>query len=337
MRRARRTRRPSPLIPGDLETGAGHARRAVAASPRHGEAHGLLAELHRRAGENEAAARERERERQLPDLTPLPDPVYAALAAEGVSSYWFRRRGRAYLDAGDYEDAVRELERAVEAVPRPEIHDDLGLALQGLGRYAEAAERHRAALELRPDHPASLVRLGTALDGAGRLDEAIAAAARALELRPGLLPASLNLGTWLARAGRRAEAAAAFRRGLEHAPDDPRLAARLAWILATAPEDAVRDGAEAVRLAEGVRERLGERVPEALDVLAAAYAEAGRFDEAVATARRARELADGQLARAIGGRIALYTSGEAYREKSSPQPPPFLTEGEPDPDSGSPL
>ena len=120
------------------------------------------------------------------------------------------------------------------------------------------------------------------------------------------------------RAGRRSEAAAAFRAGLAADPDDPRLAARLAWLLATAPEDSLRDGAEAVRLAERAVKVTGDRLPEALDVLAAAYAEAGRFDDATATARRARELATAAggtaLAAEIGQRLALYEVAKPYRQ-----------------------
>ena len=52
-----------------------------------------------------------------------------------------------------------------------------------------------------------------------------------------------------------------------------------AWLLSTAPEGAVRDGVEAIRLAE--RALLLVSYPEHRDTLAAAYAEAGRFAEAV--------------------------------------------------------
>lgn len=307
------------LLAGDPEAGLDHARQAVTADPRHAEARGLLAELYRRSGENDRALAERRVERRLPAVTRLPDPAYAALVAEGVSSYWFRQRGRAYLEAGDAAGAVGEFERAVAAAPRSEHLDDLGLALQYLGRYEEAVERHRAALVQRPGRPELLVHLGTALDGAGELDRAIEVTAKAFELEPGLTTAALNLGTFLQRAGRRAEAVTAFRQGLEHAPDELRLASRLAWLLATAPEDRLRDGDEAVLLAEGVCERTGHHLPEALDVLAAAYAEAGRFAEAVAAARRALELASADLARRIAARLELYRSGRPFRA-SFPSP-----------------
>ena len=303
---------------GDLDGALAAARRAVQASPRFGEAHGLLADLLRRQGDAEAAAAEVELARRLPATTPLADPVYNALAAEGVSSFWAQRRGRAYLERGEAQRAVDELEQALRAAPRAEVYDDLGLALQRLGRFAAAAEHHRAALALRPGFTAAAVHLGEALAGGGDLAGALAAEERALALDPASTAAALDLGTLELRAGRRREAAAAFRAGLASDPDDPRLAARLAWLLATAPEDSLRDGAEAVRLAEGASRATGDRLPEALDVLAAAYAEAGRFEDATATARRAGELATAAgltaLVAEVAQRLALYEEGKPYRQ-----------------------
>ncbi len=319
------------LAAGDLDRALAEARRAVEAAPGWGEAHGIVAELLRRRGDLEGAARELAAAGRSETTLPLPDPIYAALAAEGVSSFWRQRRGRAYLERSDFARAARELGEAMAAAgdtARPELHDDLGLALQGLGRFAEAAAEHRAALALRPDFAAAQAHLGEALAETGDLDGAIAAAGRALDLDPGLTAAALDLGTLELRAGRRAEAVAAFRRGLAAAPGflpgaagaDPRLAARLAWLLATAPEDDLRDGAEAIRLAEMASRATGDRLPEALDVLAAAYAEAGRFDEAAVTARRAGELAQaagrGDLAAVISGRLALYEQGKPYRQEA---------------------
>ena len=303
---------------GDLDAALAAARRAVQSSPRFGEAHGLLADLLRRRGDAEEGAAELERARRLPATTPLADPAYNALAAEGVSSFWAQRRGRAYLERGEAQRAVDELEQALRAAPRAEIHDDLGLALQQLGRFAAAAEHHRAALALRPGFAAAAVHLGEALAGGGDLPGAIAAEERAVALDPASTAAALDLGTLELRAGRRGAAAAAFRAGLAADPDDPRLAARLAWLLATASEDSLRDGAEAVRLAEGASRATGSRLPEALDVLAAAYAEAGRFEDATATARRARELATAAgltaLVAEIGARLALYEAARPYRQ-----------------------
>ena len=308
---------------GDLDRALAETRAAVAAAADYGAAHGLLADLLRRRGEADAAARELAIAGRLPAERPLPDPVYGALAAEGVSSFWCQRRGRVFLQRREWRRAYEELSAAVTAAgdrPRAELFDDLGLALQGLGRPAEAAAQHRAALAVRPDFAAAQVHLGEALAAAGDLAGAIAAEEKGVALDPAMDAAALDLGTLLVQDGRWSDAAAAFRRGLAADPadsDDPRLQARLAWLLATAPEAGVRDGAEAVRLAERASKSTGDRLPAALDVLAAAYAEAGRFADAAASARRAgdlaREAGDSQLADEIAGRLALYAQGKPYR------------------------
>ena len=91
---------------------------------------------------------------------------------------------------------------------------------------------------------------------------------------------------------------------------------QLAWVLATCPEASVRNGAEAVELAQRAVQLSGGREPAILGTLAAAYAEAGRFPEAVQTARKALELATQQnkqaLAESIKAKLPLYQAGTPF-------------------------
>jgi Flp pilus assembly protein TadD len=93
----------------------------------------------------------------------------------------------------------------------------------------------------------------------------------------------------------------------------------LAWVLATCPDASLRDGNRAVKLAEQARTLAGTESPQLLDTLAAAYAEAGRFPEAVETARRALDLNavqnDKPLADAIQVRLTFYEANTPYHEK----------------------
>jgi tetratricopeptide (TPR) repeat protein len=102
-----------------------------------------------------------------------------------------------------------------------------------------------------------------------------------------------------------------------------------AWTFATSPDAAQRNGAEAVALARRAVELSGGRDPAVLDTMAAAYAEAGRFPEAVETAQKALDLALSQkkaaLADKLRARLALYQSGKPYHSvprasNSVPQP-----------------
>ncbi|MFQ5888820.1 MAG: tetratricopeptide repeat protein [Gemmatimonadota bacterium] len=305
------------LANGDPEASRAELRRAVEIDPAYGAAWTLLAEVHRRLGETAAAEETALRAGQLPERPVFTDSVYAAVLKEGVSARWYIVRGEAFLDRGRTEEAERLFRAALAIRADANAHDNLGLALQFQGRFEEAAEQHRAALEIRPGFREAQVNLGSALYRLGQIDEAIAAAERARDLDPAFAQAYLNLGLYLARAGRRREAIQTFRHGLARAPFDVRIANQLAWLLATSTDSTLRDGAEAVRLAERVSEMTAFQVPDVLDVLAAAYAETRAFERAVETARRARRLAAGtgrtELAAEIERRLERYEAKRPYR------------------------
>ena len=109
---------------------------------------------------------------------------------------------------------------------------------------------------------------------------------------------------------------ASFRRAVALAPDRLEFSDQLAWVLATVPTKELRDGAEAVPLAEQVVQSTRNQNAQALDTLAAAYAEVGRFADAIQTAHRAAALATSQgspdLAAEIRSRIPLYEAGRPY-------------------------
>jgi protein O-mannosyl-transferase len=126
------------------------------------------------------------------------------------------------------------------------------------------------------------------------------------------------LGAALAERGQTDEAIRHFQEVLRTWPDYMPALNNMAWVLATCPDPKVRDGAEAVRLAERACELTGRKNPSLLDTLAAAYAETGRFDDAVRTAEEALSLALADdkkpLADAIGTHLELYRSGRPWHE-----------------------
>ena len=109
-------------------------------------------------------------------------------------------------------------------------------------------------------------------------------------------------------------------------PDWPAPLHHIAWILAAHPEAKVRRPEEAIRLAERAAKLSRHEDPRILDTLATAYAAAGRFDEAVATAETAMELASNaganELADVIRGRMRLYQQGKPFWEAAPTQGPP---------------
>ncbi len=108
-------------------------------------------------------------------------------------------------------------------------------------------------------------------------------------------------------------------------PNDVALLNDTAWVLATNPNASIRNGAEAIELAEQAAQLSDRREPAILGTLAAAYAEAGRFAEAVQTAHQALNLATEQnnqsLAKSVKAKMALYEAGTPFREMWSPSAP----------------
>jgi spermidine synthase len=160
--------------------------------------------------------------------------------------------------------------------------------------------------------------LGLVLRSQDKPDEAIGHYREALRLKPDLAEAHNNLGKVLAVTGRHAEANGHFREAVRLKPDWPAPLNDLAWILATCADAGVRDASEAVELAERACELTGHEDAAILDTLAAAYAEAGRFGQAVTTAQTAMALATHapakELADTIGKRLELYRQAKPYRE-----------------------
>ena len=131
----------------------------------------------------------------------------------------------------------------------------------------------------------------------------------------------LDCATLLRQTGNYAGAAAQFRQVLQVQPDSVEALNNLAWLLATCPDETVRNGAEAVRCAERASRLPQEKGMCVMGTLAAAYAEAGRFKEAIATAEKAveTETAAGETRFAALNTqlLTFYRAGQPWHE-----PPP---------------
>ncbi len=227
--------------------------------------------------------------------------------------------GRALLRLGKPEEAASEYREAIRVRPGyARAHDDLGVLLLQRGEAAAAVTEFREVLKLDSNYPGVRNQLGQALAETGDLAGAAESFGLAVESEPSNADYRMNLGLAFQRLGRATEAAAQYQESLRLKAENPPVMNALAWLLATSAEDRVRDGAEAVRWAERLCQMVGRDNPELLDTLAAAYAEVGRYDEAVQTARRALELASGgqqtELADQIRARLKLYEAGQPYRE-----------------------
>ncbi|MGD0016422.1 MAG: tetratricopeptide repeat protein, partial [Verrucomicrobiia bacterium] len=205
-------------------------------------------------------------------------------------------------------------------------HLNLGVALASQGKIKEAIGQYEQALWIRPDDASAHNNLGSALLRLGRAPEAIGEFTEALRIKPDNAGVHYNLGVALASQGRIVEAIAQYRESLRLRPDLPPALNRLAWILVTNRDSSLRNSSEAVQLAERLHAITGDQQADTFDVLAAAYAEAGRFNDAVQAAQKALDLAmaGGQhelapngysgLAWQIQERLKLYQAGQPFHE-----------------------
>jgi tetratricopeptide (TPR) repeat protein len=265
--------------------------------------------------------------------------------------------GRLLAQKGQLDEAIVHYEKALEINPADaEAHNNLGATLFAKGHVDEAIAHYRKALVIQPDYADASCNLASALlsngdlDGAiayysaclailpnqaeaqynlasalfqtGRIDEAIAHYQKVLELRPESADARANLGSVFLAKGRVRDAIAQYRDALRIAPDNVAAQSNLAWVLATAADPSLRNGSEAVLLAERAESESSRSENHAivLRILAAAYAETGRFVEAKKTAEQALQAAEIQgnstLSNALRDEISLYELGLPYHKEA---------------------
>lgn len=226
--------------------------------------------------------------------------------------------GTALTQAGLFDDAVASYQQALTIRPRyARALSNLADTLVVLGRSDEAIARYEQAVRADPLMPEAHNNLGAALWRKGDLLRAERELNEALRLRPGYAEAYFNRGHTALKDGRLVDAAGHFRVAASLKPDWVAAVSTAAWVLATASDREARSPGEAVPLAERAVQLTGRRDARTLDVLAVAYAAAGRFDDAVAAEREAQPhaTAEATLAREIARRLALFERREPFIDK----------------------
>jgi tetratricopeptide (TPR) repeat protein len=274
----------------------------------------------------------------------------------------YNGRGNVYGRSGRYQEAIEDFNQAISISPgHAEAYNNLGIAYGGLGRWQEAVDAYKQGMRIKPDYADAyynlgnvygklgrwqeaidtykqgmrikpdyaegLYNLGAAYGGLGRWQEAIEAYKQGIKVNPNFAEARYNLAKALAGQGRYDEAIDQYRAALKLKGDWHSLMNSLAWLVATNPDIKNRDTNEAIRLASGACKLTNYEDAAFLDTLAAAYASAGKFSEAVDTANKALGIADAanqpQLRNDIQYHLSFYTQGKPYIESASkPLPDP---------------
>ena len=321
---------------GDLRGAVTAAKKALEINPRSVTAYcNLGAALH---DSNDLAGAVAACKRAI-ELDPKSAPAYMNL-------------GLALFGRKDLAGAVPALKKAIELDPKSTLaYTNLAVVLKASNDLAGAAAAYKTAIELDPNNALAYSNLGALLKDRKDLAGAVAACKRAIELDPKFAHGYIILGMALQDRKDMAGAAAAYKTAIELDPGgfqahhDPGMAPQsqgrragaeqaylgatqaqlafipayngLAWILATSPDDKVRDGKRAIQYATEACERTGWKVPVCLNTLAAAYAEAGQFEEAIRYQTRALgdpsfEAKYGPVARQL---LELYGQKKPFRDQ----------------------
>jgi Flp pilus assembly protein TadD len=229
--------------------------------------------------------------------------------------------GNHYFQIGRIDDAVYHCQKALDVWPDdPGANNCVGYIQLQRGQMEDALKHFRIALQAQPNYTPARNNLALALLQSGYVDEAIAEFEHVLKINPDIPDAENSLGYALLGKGHPDQAVAHYRRALELKPDYVGAANNLAWTLATNPNDAIRNGTQAVQFAE----RANQLSPGNLIVLrtlAAAYAEAQRFSDAEAAVSQAFQLAssqgNGAFMNVLQREMEMYKSAQPLRENPS--------------------
>ena len=230
--------------------------------------------------------------------------------------------GNLLLGQDRLDEAMVHYNRALELRPDlSPVWDNLGLVLERKGRGREAMACYQKSIKFDPTNLQAYQNYANALIQLGRVDEAIQVLRKAVRLRSKDPTMAISSGPHnlmveaLMKKGMWGEAVKFAHTAFQLWPDDAAVCNNLAWVLAVAPEAGLRNGTEAVRAglqAEHLSQGTNSVI---IGTLAAAYAEVGRFPEAIAAAERAMAMATnpGQI-KILQTHIWLYESGRPFHE-----------------------
>jgi Flp pilus assembly protein TadD len=291
---------------GKLDEAIYHYHKALRIKPDYAEAHNNLGfALYKQGKLDEAISHFSEALRIKPDYAESLNNLGVLLASQGKLNQAIAHYSQALRIKPDYAEA----------------HNNLGVALASKGKLDEAIVHYSKALRFRPNFAQAHKNFGVALFSKGNTDEAIYHYSLALRIKPDYASAHVQLALALIRKGKTEEAIQHYRTALRFRPDWPEVLNNLAWLFATHKNPRFRDGAQALQLAQKACELTDHKQANFLDTMAAAYAEVEQFDQALHTARKAKQmaLASGQveIAKVIEKRMQLYEAGEPYYEGSS--------------------
>jgi Flp pilus assembly protein TadD len=229
---------------------------------------------------------------------------------------------------GDYSKAENAFQMALMTTwfepDKKNIYNDLGDMFITERLYDRAISNYQESLKLSANQPLVYNNLGLCLVHNDQPGQAAAAFQHAIRLDPKNADPQLNLAILLGNTGHDTDAIPYYRKVIELDTNNFSALNNLAWILATARDPGLRNGKEAVSLAQLACQKTHDEQAILIGTLAAAYAEAGYFDDAVVAAQKAQDvaLAHGQkgIAESNARLMQLYKSGQSFHMDTNSLP-----------------
>jgi tetratricopeptide (TPR) repeat protein len=221
------------------------------------------------------------------------EEMRAAVAADPQDARARMNLGSTLAELGEREAALEQLQESLKLSPgNAKVHFNLATLFGRMGSTREEVEHYREAVRLDPGLERAQLGLANALMRSEAYQEAAAHYAEIVRLNPAHGPARLMQAMTLVRLQRYGEARARLEDALTALPTSIEIADALARLLASAPDDDVRDGRRAVQIGEGVF--ASQKTLDHARTLAMAYAEAGQFDRAISLQNAAIAAAQGK-------------------------------------------
>jgi len=256
----------------------------------------------------------------IPEFVNIPYEGLLSIAAPSVEHYRRFNLALELINKNRWEEAITTLREALRLEPQSaRSHSLLGSALSRVGRIPEGITHYERAIEIDPGRSDAHYNLSFVLFLQDRNEQAIARFKKAFDMVPrwGRIPQEYDEGLGHDIVGDPARVAAGCRARLARGGGDLPALLTLATLRASAGDPTLRNGREAVQLAKRASALTRFQVPETLDVLAGAYAESGRFDEAVRIAEFtlwfARNSERKKLIPGAQRRLDLYKRGKSFR------------------------
>ncbi len=254
------------------------------------------------------------------DFDAAIDDIDKAIELDPDDPASFILRARVHQQAGNTEKALADVERVLEQAPEyPPALELRGLLAAERNDYQAAIRDFRRLVAKKSDDPILISQLAMLYLAAKQPREAIRRFTRALEIdeehfasRRGRSDAEISIGDHKA-------AITDLEKALELKPDDTGVLNNLAWLLATSPDDALRDGKRAVELAQKACEKTEWKEAHIISTLAAGHAEVGDFEAARKFSKQAVETGEPapEIKQQLESELARYEAGQAWRERQA--------------------